>query len=1181
MSRVLKQDWLLAPITALEHYELGGEEYLLAGVGPFIRCIHKDSASLVWTHQVFKDQAIHGIVAHSREGIAIIWGAELVRLVTLGASNNVHSIRSVSLCLGPLIRVGDWVLDIEFSSPSEDRSCIQTLKAALITAHNALFEVTVHKTPQGEYNPQLLELTASARCILYAAHVTWLSPCRILVAAGTAFGEIIVWSSIIATSGLSITQVHHTFTGHEGSIFGLKISPSLVSFKGTRILASCSDDRTIRIWDLKDVTTDSPSLIPLEVDYSLHQQTTPVNTVEEVDIPTSSSKPIALSWGHVSRIWNVQFILSEDIHLAMLNSIHLLSVGEDASAQLWHLQTAPKIVNDALTLNNIRTFPAHVGKNIWSSSISKSPPCTRHAVTGGADGSIVCVHLQKILNSPSRQRELTIKEVFEAVKSEQIKPNPGLISEPAATTGLEHLQISGTFLADSAVGVKDLFRSYSFVSANSFITTTNSGAVLLASKHPDNAFGEELEWRVIVQTDEIKGYSVSVGLPSQRVAFFAGTTGIVYVYDHTRDFCDQLCCMGGKVTGLFATEIVTRDSQNLVDILVTYIGSQTAHLLSIDLSNHMKILQNVDIQLPPSFIVTSMLRVINHRDESKLYLGSRSGSLAVSPIPTPNGAGRSTRKGFSANEIIKGLHGKEAVTSLTLVPPDRNSQTNHAWILSTGRDGNYAVMDLDHVEEIRPILVHQSSLPFGPNIEGAFMQDHLFIYGFHSKRFILWDETIRQEICSINCGGAHRKWAFLPFKNIGQNVGGCTLIWTKASTCKIQADGSIQQLLTEGGHGREIKSAATANTSEGQQLIATGSEDTDIRIWDYVNTDSEIPRFRCLKVLKRHNTGLQHLQWSFDGRFLFSSGGTEEFFVWKVRQVPQLGIGVVCESQCVPYSDAIDLRIMSFYAKEKQSSNNVTLKGDSDSFIIFMVYSDSTIRVYDYMSTPTDKTWNLLLSTNYMTCCLTQAFLFTPIAEWSIFTAAATDGNLVFWKFPSLIVEGGKASASVSRIPIAMDIFFYRKIHQNSIKTLCHHSPNASITVVLTGGDDNAIGISIVRWDHFIMDKDQGLHTILIPRAHAAAVNASLIIPIELDNKLQTYHYRGITSSNDQRLKSWDILVDLSRTGADCIDIMNHTEEFTSIADVSSMDIITETVDSSEVTFVVCGVGMETWKTAL
>jgi WD40 repeat protein len=99
-------------------------------------------------------------------------------------------------------------------------------------------------------------------------------------------------------------------------------------------------------------------------------------------------------------------------------------------------------------------------------------------------------------------------------------------------------------------------------------------------------------------------------------------------------------------------------------------------------------------------------------------------------------------------------------------------------------------------------------------------------------------------------------------------------VWTRASSMHIYSQtGPNHTVIRSGGHGREIKAVAVSpdGNSRSRQLIATGAEDTDIKIFQYVEED-----FICRRTIRKHTTGIQHLQWSQDGNYLFSSGGCEE-----------------------------------------------------------------------------------------------------------------------------------------------------------------------------------------------------------------------------------------------------------------------------------------------------------------
>jgi WD40 repeat protein len=246
-----------------------------------------------------------------------------------------------------------------------------------------------------------------------------------------------------------------------------------------------------------------------------------------------------------------------------------------------------------------------------------------------------------------------------------------------------------------------------------------------------------------------------------------------------------------------------------------------------------------------------------------VIVGFRRGSIALYDVhKDEEGADAATLL-----RIIEKAHGGEAVTSLIWRPS--SGGFIHGHLFSAGRDGRLIVHQLDssaHIVE----LVHDLALPFGPNIEGLYFQDdHLFIHGFSSKKWYLYDVTNEEEVMSIDTGGAHRSWAFRPHSSVGG-----TLVWTRASSMHICSQNrSNHTVIRRGGHGREIKAVAITSDidSRPRQLIATGAEDTDIKIFHYVEEE-----LTCRRTIRKHTTGIQHLQWSQEGDYLFSSGGCEE-----------------------------------------------------------------------------------------------------------------------------------------------------------------------------------------------------------------------------------------------------------------------------------------------------------------
>jgi WD40 repeat protein len=606
--------------------------------------------------------------------------------------------------------------------------------------------------------------------------------------------------------------------------------------------------------------------------------------------------------------------------------------------------------------------------------------------------------------------------------------------------------------------------------------------------------------------------------------------------------CFSIAALSRKVAGLFLSAPSADRKINVADkydLLVTTVGATTAQLINIRKTidnDGAEVYESAEqlLALPPRFVVTSFVTV-QQDDIRHAILGSRGGALAIynlhasaesDPIPVTT--------------LLQNCHAKESITALHWKPTTTTtiSSGSSGHLFSTSRDSTLAIHDLTlHPSPPSISLIHQLELPFGPNIEGLTFtpetnknnNNNLQVWGFRGKTFVSHSLKTQQDVFTIECGGGvHRNWAFEPSEDGG------TFIWTQNGSLKrVTQTEKPLRTVRAGGHGREIKAVAV---SAGKfRIIATGAEDTDIKLFTYEDGSG----FECLQTLRKHNTGIQHLQWSKDGRRLFSSGGSEEFYVWRVwRGVPVLGVGVVCESKH-PRSMRSDLRIMGFEARE----------WGEDRFEVVMAYSDSSVKLWSYHCGE----WVLRREGDYLTACLTDV-MFVHGTEGSLsgdqhqLLTTAMDGHVAMWHCPE-----EKKLTWLQR----------RKVHQNAILDSTTTSLSDGSTLLLTAGDDNALGLSRID------DKNE-ISTLLIPRAHAAAVTALAVFKYGDDC------FYVLSASIDQRIKVWDVRIDVTVPGVESLRVRRVQNVFTSVADVSSMALVQ--LEDGSTGVLVCGVGMDVWR---
>ncbi|EGE84952.2 WD repeat protein [Blastomyces dermatitidis ATCC 18188] len=1138
MSYVFEHLDSCLPVTATQVVDSADGRLILSGYGPYLQLIDEASGTLLDRIQIFERNSVHGIqvakLTSTKSSINVanflIWGGQSFRLLRLEVDR--HGIGSLSPPSSPECAAPDWILSANFYRPENNGLNSSTAnRACLITAHNVLFGLELEDdfvTYQADL--RLHRIGTGLKSVLYSADVSWLSPEQILVAAGTVFGEIVVWSCILPAesgsifSGDSSAVIHHLFTGHEGSIFGVDISPEIQwqnDNQTRRFLASCSDDRTIRIWDISDCSSPASTKANAMATLRPATRSTGFGNIFRDDLDMDPEVCIAKAWGHASRIWSARFV---DMAVSgQTEFLTLVSFGEDATCQVWGL----RLQNDSpigenfsshrnAILQNMSTHAYHTGKNIWSMAVHKSSDLTT-IYTGGADGSI---HSFSIGTNEASFKHGTRVETYDIYDLSLRLPG-----SLASMAGPRRRQKSD-----------DKLNRYSFVSETCIIGLSSHGTMNMAhisdmkSMEPQQIEQEDIpaiSWENIALLDSPASQFSIAGHPELGIGIIGDVKGTLWWYmNDTREIL-TLTQLNKKITGIFfassQTEYYEKESPiTSLTFVTTSMGTPSANLFFIGDKSSPEDFTNIALDLPPTFLTTSAV-FIKHR--SCLLLGAKTGHLSVFDLKTAK----------ASHPVVPALtvynvHARDTVTSITVLqqyhPQDER-------ILTTGRDGYYCIHSLARTGDGNSPwtlqTIHKLAPPFGPYIEGGYFDkatNDLILFGFKSTEFIIWNESTQTERTAIECGGAHRIWAYNPYHANGAYE---TFAWTKASTFNLFRKTSVlHRAVTIGAHGREIKVAAISEVlfEDGEskhRIIATGGEDTMIRISlldDAVYTRSR-GSLRCLRNLKKHNAGIQHLQWSPCGKLLFSSAGAEEFYVWRLRSIPGFGMGTICEGECPKTAEDSDLRITSFDVLKVFTQEDI-----EDSFVLCLAYSNSTVK-----KTPTEP-------------------------------------RIISWQHRHCI-------------------------HQSSIKAMEISSLSDGEYLIVAGGDDNAISISRLRIGATAKSDTtkNSFATISLPQAHASAITTISIL--EKNTRLesmdsQVYQVFGFliaSSGNDQRLKLWSIQLDSTKPREDGISVSLLQDVYTAVADMASMGSFRSHIGKSDDKehgklkdgLVLCGVGVDLW----
>ncbi|MCJ1359009.1 MAG: hypothetical protein MMC33_009009 [Icmadophila ericetorum] len=718
-----------------------------------------------------------------------------------------------------------------------------------------------------------------------------------------------------------------------------------------------------------------------------------------------------------------------------------------------------------------------------------------------------------------------------------------------------------------STGKSDPFKSYGWIGDHEILATTAEGRIMLGSvkeyMNKDRALPRELTlhdilWMEISQLSDLKSYSVITSIRHTKFALLSGASGMIHLFENDSKSVASIAKLSTKLSSLFAQVLISPENAGNLGIIGTCLGSNKASMFKVSMDlplNENGSSSFIDFGLPKNLTVTAA----HWCDADDLViLGSRDGALCFYRLSRSNPSTDDT----TLTHCLETIHGKDAITSITPLPRQHRTAL---YILTTGRNGKFAIHNIDIPEPhtIRSIgfsTVHVSEPPFGPNIEGAFFDasiKELILWGFRGKQFVVWNDTKQKETMVVECGGSHRSWAYCP--NYGNDGG--QFVWTKASSghAHLHAQG-YHRVIQSGGHGREIKAVATRpEQSQGQSqnttLVATGAEDTTIRIFSYHTHDNISQQaWKCRAIIKTHTTGLQKLQWSPDGNFLFSAGGCEELFAWRIRSIPYLGVGTVQAAQCPKLTKSSDLRVMDFHISPIQEQKPV--------FLVSAIYSDSTIRLWSFTTTyhATKSNFTLLSTTTYSKNCLTLINS-TPLQRHHfgpLILTASTDGHIAAW----------------AHLPDnSLSLQARHRIHQSSIKSLAvlrlPESSGGSL-VLATAGDDGAVGF--IRMSHGNRPPSHGFggsehdltfSTLLLPKAHASTITAILDItppphpsPPGPSESSGMREFTLATTGPDQLLKTWHLAVDASKPGVEGFRVRKGGSVHSEVADASCLDLM-------------------------
>ncbi|XP_032637671.1 tRNA (34-2'-O)-methyltransferase regulator WDR6 isoform X2 [Chelonoidis abingdonii] len=317
---------LRAPITALRF--VGGAR-LVAGEGPNVVVYSLDAdgreAGIHW-QSVLRNHRIHGIKERrspspeaEQRTLAVFGGKGLIVLELCARGKEVSLFELCQLC-----ELHDWIWDLQWLAGNTGTLTY----VGLALGHNsvALYDYASHRT--------LRELHCEEKCILYSAYLVGDSWDELVVVAGTVFNQLLVWRVADGSDEEARIKPQRRVSGHDGVIF------SICYLKSKGILASASDDRSIRVWDVGDLQA-----------------------------PRDPVHCLLVCYGHQSRVWSVRLL-----------SDYLISIGEDSACIVWNYKGEV-----------VQSFRGHKGRSVRAVAVHEA---RGWVATGGADTGVRLWHIR-------------------------------------------------------------------------------------------------------------------------------------------------------------------------------------------------------------------------------------------------------------------------------------------------------------------------------------------------------------------------------------------------------------------------------------------------------------------------------------------------------------------------------------------------------------------------------------------------------------------------------------------------------------------------------------------------------------------------------------------------------------------------------------------------------------------
>lgn len=887
----------------------------MPGEGPILSifCLQASAAQCA-SLSVLHNYCIHGIQPQLQNDDGHVIVPDLVELVIFGgkAVRLVH-VRPFGLSLemaGPLLELQDWVLDVSWL-----RGKTGSL-LGICLAHNSVLLLE----PQ---SGNIMSLCSCVEvCLLYSALLIGPSWETSVLVGGTVFNQLVLWRPR-GTKGVSQSQVERRLLGHSGVIF------SLCYLQSSRWLASASDDRSVRVWDIGVLGADGGC---------------------GVESPTC----LRVLYGHQARVFCVR-----------LSSGCVFSAGEDGACLLWEWEGNGRVN---------RTLKGHKSGGIRALAVSKGGGWV---ATGGADGGI---RVWRVLGGTSQ-----VKQSIEGDSQMDLgfsgRGCPKVLRSVGGHDAVLVCTDQGEVFLHQDASWQTIwnggpeFQSYCVMEVSHVhyqdaslwlcaVGNLNGGVQVFALHHPHSS--------VLLQAGQGKVHALQWVKGNHLCLLASGAEGLVYRWTVEVE-------EGGKGLGLrleaLKPFLLPHCAKRWLTAAVRLPHGKESLWVCGDRRGSLLLYR--EWELGGESEVGRENREGGSEDEQGVWKNRNR---------WPESAANDTAAPILPDNTLFGVHGKQGVTNVCELQGlfYSTGRDGCVRVLTVNRDTlkvrrvHRASKGMEWLEKVLLLSSdvyevcernnHEDSgedqgsltermlenrgvsrtaedglneeagikTSVGNKLEDSGTENvaeaRFVMVGFHSVQFVLWDPLRREKLFSVACGGGHRSWAYISPSHSqtlpsSHTVGQGTLIFIKQGA--VMASRSLTSTVThvrghtlkEGLHGRGLSCICHLGTvskgeasSEEWEVLVTGGEDTTVTVLAVEPGEGIV---KVLTVLADHISNIRTLtavqrelrrEGNIDSRtnastfstLLFSAGGRaqlqcyrlligwDEQIIWPVCQVTQV-----------------------------------------------------------------------------------------------------------------------------------------------------------------------------------------------------------------------------------------------------------------------------------------------------